>query len=1095
MNHRTALIAGFLALVPAAAQAQLAPYTVTLSSKAYQSSSSTVTHTFTAIGPFPADDEGQATLKLPFTYNFYGEDYDEVYAYTNGVVAFQQPSGTVSLLRPPSAVPRANDALDAYVAAVWQDLEYVAGTSVLRTETVGLSPTRTFVIEYENFRRKSDPTSDIDFRIEFDEDGFGFRVWYGTVNGIFGSTTAIEGELGQDGKNLLGCLAVSCGNVDYPSGQLIEVDLPDEPDLYGFVEGPAGAAPGTSFDVVLRIENGGLGSAGASAWELYLTDSPTAITATARRLDSGPVGALDRLSQTEVARTVLLPADVPVAVRYLAIRVDSDDDVAEADETNNDNVALTFGTGPDLTGDITTPFVIGPGELIPITIDARSDGAPHFDPVNLTFYLSADRNIDPNDDVLGSTTVTLPDGFTGSKLYSPTVPTGLSLRTAFVIARFDPGNLVPEIDELNNDVATDLPLQVRTADIVVRRLDSNGRLYGGVSGGGGLPFEIVAEIENEGGARADDLSVCFYLTAALADPPATDRIAEATGISLAAGQRVTVRLTAVPDLLGTGSINLAALADCRQVIDEDDEDDNYASRSVPVLAPGPDLAIAWTSTAGPAEAGQSYPIQYRLENLGSADGLADVVLVVSGPSGSRELPVSPAPISVPRQQGQVRIGEPVLPSDLVSGTYALTLRTRLVSAGTDPISSNDRDGPRSVDLSGFGLAIVGPSAPSADLGQPYEWSFNALGGDGTYTWRIEWDRGAPPGLTFDAGGRVSGVPELIGNYPFMLEVASGELINQTLGVITVVPPALPLTIATRAMPPAIVGEPYSEEVTILGGTPPYRFTAQNVPRGFTFEGGRLFGEAANACASTFILAVSDGRGEEVSSPLVLECIDPSNVIEIGLADLPSGLVDLPYEVAIPVRDAEAPMTFSIEGEIPPGLVFDTSGRLTGTPTQAGAYPLVIAVVDGQGRFDRNPFVLQILEAGSLQILTELLPGGTVGQAYTGLGGVPVELEVAGANPDRPVVWTVGAGSLPPGLSLDGPLISGEPTDVGTWSFTLVAFDDSGDSAQRYYGIQVGDGSAVSTEGGCRCLEPRQAPVHGLWAVAAAVLLARRRRRS
>ncbi|MDR1741150.1 MAG: putative Ig domain-containing protein [Synergistaceae bacterium] len=69
------------------------------------------------------------------------------------------------------------------------------------------------------------------------------------------------------------------------------------------------------------------------------------------------------------------------------------------------------------------------------------------------------------------------------------------------------------------------------------------------------------------------------------------------------------------------------------------------------------------------------------------------------------------------------------------------------------------------------------------------------------------------------------------------------------------------------------------------------------------------------------------------------------------------------------------------------------------------------------------------------ILTTSLPGGTVGEPYS----APLS-----ADGTSPMAWSVSSGSLPPGLGLnsDG-LISGTPTEAGTFSFTVTAMNDAG----------------------------------------------------
>jgi hypothetical protein len=71
--------------------------------------------------------------------------------------------------------------------------------------------------------------------------------------------------------------------------------------------------------------------------------------------------------------------------------------------------------------------------------------------------------------------------------------------------------------------------------------------------------------------------------------------------------------------------------------------------------------------------------------------------------------------------------------------------------------------------------------------------------------------------------------------------------------------------------------------------------------------------------------------------------------------------------------------------------------------------------------------------GPLNITTEFLPSGTLNYQYSATlgasGGVP------------PYTWSLGSGSLPPGLNLDASgLISGTPTAVGTYPFTVQLAD-------------------------------------------------------
>jgi len=81
------------------------------------------------------------------------------------------------------------------------------------------------------------------------------------------------------------------------------------------------------------------------------------------------------------------------------------------------------------------------------------------------------------------------------------------------------------------------------------------------------------------------------------------------------------------------------------------------------------------------------------------------------------------------------------------------------------------------------------------------------------------------------------------------------------------------------------------------------------------------------------------------------------------------------------------------------------------------------------------------EGDPLTIITEDLPGGTIGEAYS------ATLEASGG--EAPYTWSVAEGSLPNGLSLDSAtgVISGTPTKVATVNFTI-GIEDSASEPQE-----------------------------------------------
>ncbi|HEY6344829.1 MAG TPA: putative Ig domain-containing protein [Bryobacteraceae bacterium] len=159
--------------------------------------------------------------------------------------------------------------------------------------------------------------------------------------------------------------------------------------------------------------------------------------------------------------------------------------------------------------------------------------------------------------------------------------------------------------------------------------------------------------------------------------------------------------------------------------------------------------------------------------------------------------------------------------------------------------------------------------------------------------------------------------------------------------------------------------------------------------------------------------------------------------------LPAGNVGVSYSLIFQAttNPPNQPLTWSVPpgtsapNTLPPGLALNPNGTLSGTPTTNGSYTFTIeAAFTTSGPTYAIPatitFTMIVGTSGLSITSTSPLPNATVGQAYS------VALAASG-NPNT-VVWSSGPG-LPPGLSLNpNGLISGLPTTVGTYNFTVTA---------------------------------------------------------
>ncbi len=110
-------------------------------------------------------DSASTTLRLPFSFPFYGPSYSTVHVSTNGSLNFLAASTSGSNVTIPNVA-----APNAAIYPFWDDL--VVDTSAsMHTELVGSEPARRFVIEWRNVRFFSDTTRRVDFEVVLLENG------------------------------------------------------------------------------------------------------------------------------------------------------------------------------------------------------------------------------------------------------------------------------------------------------------------------------------------------------------------------------------------------------------------------------------------------------------------------------------------------------------------------------------------------------------------------------------------------------------------------------------------------------------------------------------------------------------------------------------------------------------------------------------------------------------------------------------------------------------------------------------------------------------------------------------------------------------
>ncbi len=283
-----------------------------------------------------------------------------------------------------------------------------------------------------------------------------------------------------------------------------------------------------------------------------------------------------------------------------------------------------------------------------------------------------------------------------------------------------------------------------------------------------------------------------------------------------------------------------------------------------------------------------------------------------------------------------------------------------------------------------------------------------------------------------------------------------------------------ITVNPATLPNGVVGTPYSQTVSAVGGTGPYTFTVSSgaLPNGLTLNAttGVISGTPTAAGTFNFTITATDSNGCPGSRPYSITMAGAPGcpVITVNPATLPPGIIGTPYSQTVSATGGTPPYTFTVSsGALPPGLTLNaTTGVISGTPTTAGQFNFTITATDANSCPGSRPYSIVIPVVPGCPFITvnpATLPPAALGifysQTITASGGTP------------PYTFTVSSGALPPGLTLSPTgddataVISGTPTMVGLFTFTITATDANGCPGSRTYSLQFPGGPPVPPPGG------------------------------
>jgi hypothetical protein len=349
------------------------------------------------------------------------------------------------------------------------------------------------------------------------------------------------------------------------------------------------------------------------------------------------------------------------------------------------------------------------------------------------------------------------------------------------------------------------------------------------------------------------------------------------------------------------------------------------------------------------------------------------------------------------------------------------------------------------------LSLSPATLPDGTAGVAYD-QLVTVAGSGSPPYYFQVVSGALPyGLSLASAGTdsasITGIPETPGSYSFVLEAKDSlEHFASQSYVVEIANATIVLSPST--LPDGQVGVPYSQVLGASGGTAPYAFVLDTgtLPAGLVLSSdGTLDGVPTEEGSNGFRIAAIDANGSVGHQDYGIAITSPT--ITLTPATLPDGTVGVAYAQSVGASGGTAPYVFEVSsGLLPPGLVLDSSGSLSGTPTTAGGQTFKIRATDALGSWGEQGYDIAIA-APTITLTPATLPDGEIGAAYA---------QTLGASGGTgPYAFAVSSGALPPGLVLssDGTL-SGKPDTAGGYLFTVTANDIHGDSGHQDYGIAI-----------------------------------------
>jgi len=357
---------------------------------------------------------------------------------------------------------------------------------------------------------------------------------------------------------------------------------------------------------------------------------------------------------------------------------------------------------------------------------------------------------------------------------------------------------------------------------------------------------------------------------------------------------------------------------------------------------------------------------------------------------------------------------------------------------------------KTLSITVTGMRITTGSLPDGVVGTPYIQTLTVDGGVKPLSWMVT-SGALPDGLSLSSSsGIISGSPTKEGTYAFVIKVTDTNSNEATKPLsIKIDPSSTAITITTTVLDSAQVGIAYSFKLQATGSTTiAWSLVNSTLPNGLSLNpDGTISGVPQTPGDYSFIAKATDTSTGLSDTKLLNLVVNP---ITITTTTLSNATVGASYEQRLSATGGFLPLSWTVaSGSLPDGLSLDSnSGLISGVPTKEGDFSFGVKVSDSVNNSTTKMFTLTVLPSGAFEITT-VLPSSII-------VGVAISLTFQSNRTSANLVWSVAAGSLPAGLSLDsdGKLI-GTPETTGENAFVIQVRDTGTDeTATKGYTLKV-----------------------------------------